>query len=421
MQRLAYSLFLYLIVPLVLLRLWRKGAVSPAYRQRIAERFALGLNFPTRKRIWVHAVSVGETIAAATLIRRLLTDHPDHTILLTTTTPTGSQQVQRLFGDAVEHVYFPYDLPDAVARFLRRTSPELIILMETEIWPNLYAQARAGDIPLMLVNARLSGRSFAKYRKLPGLVRGALQAVSRIVAQGEDDAARFVALGADPAKTVVAGNIKFDLSVDEALVNAGRSLRVSLGDARPVWVAASTHQGEDEQVLQAHRRVLKAFPDALLILVPRHPERFDEVAALCHEQGFSLTRRSETAPPDAGSQVFLGDSMGEMMLFYATSDVAFVGGSLVETGGHNPLEPASLGLPVVTGRCVHNFADVFALLDAEGGVLWAENADDLAERLVTLLGDEERRKAVGQRALSVVQENQGAVEKVLREIDALLE
>lgn len=421
MVRIAYSILLYLLVPLVLLRLWLKGRVSPAYRKRIPERFALGAALGSRatgvRTIWVHSVSVGETIAAAPLVRQLLKQYPEHTVLVTTTTPTGSAQVKRLFGDSVEHVYFPYDLPDAVARFLNRSAPEIILLLETEIWPNLYSAATKRKIPLLLVNARLSEKSFIKYRKLPALVNPTLDRLSAIVAQSGEDAQRFISLGAHPEQVKVAGNIKFDVSVPEEILLDGKELRATIGEARPVWVGASTHVGEDEQLLAAHRRLLQTDPDALLVLVPRHPERFEKVGLLCAQHGYSLQHRSHGGAIAPDTQVLLGDTMGELMLFYSLADIAFVGGSLVDAGGHNPLEPASLGLPIISGQGVYNFLDVYAQLESADAVELVANSEELAQALEAWQENEKVFREKGRRALGVVTANKGGVESIMAEVE----
>ncbi len=411
-----YTLILYLLAPLVFLRLAWRGRANPAYRRRWGERLGLGPAFVDAPRIWLHAVSVGEVVAAAPLIRRLLEDYPAHRLLVTTTTPTGSDELRRRFGEAVEHVYLPFDWPGAVRRFLDRARPRLALVMETELWPNLFHGCRRRGIPLLLLNARLSARSARGYARLGPLTREVLGCVDGIAAREGADAERFVDLGAPPGRVAAVGNIKFDLEVPAEAVAEGARLRQRLGDGRPVWVAASTHSGEDEVVLAAHRRLRVAHPDALLVLVPRHPERFDAVADRCAEAGWPPPRRSRDAWPAAGDPVYLGDTMGELPRLFAAADCAFVGGSLVAVGGHNPLEPAALGLPVLTGPHWFNFAGVYPALMAAGGAREVADAGGLAAALGDWFDDAAARHDAGARARGVVEANRGTLERLLERI-----
>jgi len=418
-MRWLYSLLLYLLTPVVFVRLWLRGRKAPAYRARWGERFGHTGPFAQIPRIWIHAVSVGETIAAAPLVRALKDSYPDHAILITSTTPTGSAQVRRLFGEEVEHCYLPYDLPHVLGRFLQRIRPRILVVMETELWPNLFAACQARTIPVLVVNARLSERSFRGYRKILPLIRPALRA-TLVLAQTEDDAARFRSLGAPKERVVVAGNLKFDQGVPEGVLEEGRALREQLGRGRSIWIAASTHAGEDTPILQAHRRLLAKQPDALLIIVPRHPERFDEVASLVASMGFSLQRRSSADTVDQAIEVFVGDTLGEMMFFYAASDLAFVGGSLVETGGHNPLEPAALGLPVITGPHWFNFSGIYPELLDSGAACQVSDSDELAATLAEWFDNEELRREAGEAGRQVVARNRGALENILTGIKSCL-
>ncbi|MBK1672496.1 3-deoxy-D-manno-octulosonic acid transferase [Ectothiorhodospira shaposhnikovii] len=411
-MRVLYSLILYLITPLVLARLLLRSRANPDYRHRWGERLGWAPRLPDRPRLWVHAVSVGEVAAAAVLVAGLRRRFPGHAILITTTTPTGSAEVIRRFGNSVEHCYLPYDLPDGVARFLARARPERLLVMETELWPNLYRACARRGIPVMVVNARLSARSARGYARIRPLVRQTLAQVSGIAARGEEDARRFLALGARPDQVRVSGNIKYDLTLSDDLIQAAATLRAQVGE-RPVWIAASTHAGEDEQVLAAHRHLLSRWPGALLILVPRHPERFDAVTALCRAQGFTVMHRSAGLPPKVGDAVWLGDTMGELMQLYGVASVAFVGGSLVPTGGHNPLEPAAHGVVVVTGPQVFNFTEVYQALERAGGMCRVVDADGLAEAVSALWADPSARRAMTTAARRVLDENRGAVERVL--------
>ncbi len=397
MIRLLYTLLLLLLTPLALLRLWWRGRGNPDYRLRWGERLGQVPERPARPRLWVHAVSVGETIAAVPLVRAWRAAHPDWAVLITTSTPTGSAQVRRSFGDSVEHCYLPFDLPWLTASFLRRSRPTLAVLMETEIWPNLYAGCERLGLPLLVANARLSDRSFRAYARLRALVAPTLSRVALIAARGAEDAERFVALGAPAARVEALGNLKFDLERSEQTLAQGQAWRAWLGAARPVWIAASTHPGEEEQVLAAHRLLLQQQPTALLVLAPRHPERATAVAELAQAQGWQVLRRSAVAPapalptPDQAAPgeraVLVVDTLGELMDFYAASDIAYVGGSLVPNGGHNPLEPLVLGRPVLSGTRVFNFREVYAELQALAAVTLVDSDAALGQRLGAMLAN----------------------------------
>lgn len=413
-MRFVYSSILYLLTPFFLLHLLRRARKALAYRRRWGERFALyrgGQATPTD--IWIHAVSVGEAEAAFPLVRALKVRYPGNSLLVTTTTPTGSARVRAALGVSVQHVYLPYDLPGAVGRFLRRFQPRLGIVMETEIWPNLYRQCRRSAIPLFLVNARLSEKSARRYRRLSSLVRETLIDVSCIAAQTQRDADRFVALGALPDTVVVTGNIKFDQRVPEGLNNEAEAIRRSLFLQRLVWIAASTHEGEDERLLDVYAELKSRIPALLLVLVPRHPERFDPVAALCRDRGLSVVLRSEDRACDDATDLFLVNTMGELKLFYAAADAAFVGGSLVATGGHNVLEPAGLGIPVLFGPHMFNFDAIARNLVDAGAAVQVADKTALTAELLDLTQNEARRRRMGERGRSFVAENRGALDKTM--------
>jgi 3-deoxy-D-manno-octulosonic-acid transferase len=415
--RTLYTLLLYLLVPLVLLRLAWRGLRAPDYWHRWPERFGF-IEPPLGKQvIWVHAVSVGEVQAAEPLVRSLLEKYPAYTLLVTTVTPTGSARVAALFGGEVAHVYAPYDLPGAVRRFFLRVRPQLAIIMETELWPNLFHACRDRQVPLLLVNARLSAKSMAGYLRVKRLVARTLGNISEIAAQGEADAQRFERLGAQPEVITVSGNLKFEQRMPPSLLERAEVLRRDWGTGRPVWIAASTHEGEDELLLDVFSLLRGRFPDCLLVLVPRHPERFEPVAELCRQRGLNIVLRSEMRPCDAGTRVFVGDSMGELPLFFAAADVAFVGGSLVPHGGHNLLEPAALGIPVVTGPHVFNFTEICDLLLQAGACEKVGNTEALAVTLGRWLGDANERHRVGEQGRAVVEKNRGALQTVLAMID----
>ena len=415
-----YTLFLRLLLPLVLLRLLWRSLRSPAYRRRIAERLVRDAPPAPPAEVWVHAVSVGEVQAAQPLIRHLLTREPPLKVLVTTTTPTGAARVRELFGTSVTHRYTPYDLPGVVGRLLDRVQPGLLIVMETEIWPNTLAQCAARGVPVVLANARLSARSAKGYARLAGLTRETLGRFDLIAAQAQPDARRFLDLGADPQRVRVTGSIKFDLRLPASLQDQSEVMRRTWGGDRPVWVAASTHEGEDELMLAAHRRLRARVPGALLVLVPRHPERFERVASLVTRSGFELVRRSTRSHCTRDTAVFLGDSMGELPIFLAAADAAFIGGSLVPTGGHNPLEAAAVGVPVVTGPYVFNFAAITELLVSEGAAVQVASAAALADLLGDWLTDAARRARIGEQGRQVVERNRGVLPRLIELIEERL-
>lgn len=418
MARFLYSLVFTLCLPLILARLLYRAWRAPAYARRWSERFALGGDLRPGG-IWVHAVSVGEAIAAAPMVRELLRRYPQLPVTLTCMTPTGSEQIRRLFGDEVGHAYLPYDLPWLQRRLIRRLQPRIAITMETELWPNMVAECKRGGVPVVLANGRLSERSARGYQRVARLVRPMFAALDWLAVQSAPEAARFIVLGARPQALSVTGSIKFDLKPSSAVLQGAAQWRGEWGE-RPVWIAASTHAGEDEIILQAHQQVLQQQPQALLILVPRHPERFDAVARLVQQSGLTLARRSAGTQPAMTDQVLVGDSMGELMRFYACADVAFVGGSLIAGGGHNYLEPAALGLPVLSGPHRFNFAEISDLLEQAGALVEVADAGALASQVAQWLGDAELARAAGMAGQAVVRANQGALERLLAGIDLLI-
>ncbi|BBD80742.1 lipid IV(A) 3-deoxy-D-manno-octulosonic acid transferase [Aerosticca soli] len=420
-MRLLYTLALCLAMPFIVLRLLARGMRYRGYHRRWRERFGFFRPLPVTGSLWIHAVSVGEVNAAEPLLKALREAYPQAPLLITTVTPTGSERVRQLFGDTVFHVYLPYDLPVAVARFLARARPRLAVIVETEIWPNLYHACHRRGIPLMIVNARLSERSMRGYALMRGMVRSALRCVSQIAAQSQADAARYRLLGADPERIAVCGNLKFDIPVPVDALQQGAQLRRQWGHLRPVWIAASTHEGEELPVLKAHLEVLKRLPDALLLIAPRHPVRFRPVEHAARSLGFSVATRSVERVPGAGQQVFVIDSMGELMPFYAAADVAFVGGSLVPIGGHNVLEPAVLARPVLVGPHTFNFEEITDTLLGAGAATRVERAEALGECVLGLLLDPPRRERMGSRAEAVFARERGAVRRVMTLIDALLQ
>ena len=419
-MRFFYTIVLYLLMPFMLLRLVARGFKASGYWQCWDERFGFFRDRPGKSAIWVHAVSVGEAQAAIPLINRLADDYPDSPIVVTTTTPTGLAHVRRTLADRVHSGHLPYDLPGSVRRFLSRVNPRVAIIMETELWPNLFAICRNRGVPVVVANARLSERSFNGYRRFSTLTRQTLACVADVAAQGESDAERLRRLGMDPARLSVVGSIKFDLSYPSDLAARGRALRSQLGEGRPVLIAASTHEGEETQVLDAFERIRGRLPEVLLILVPRHPERFDAVAQLCRDRGYLVLRRTEGSDCPLGVSIYLGDTMGELPLLYAAADVAFVGGSLVPIGGHNILEPAALGVPVAVGTHTFNFAEVTDLMVAEGGVRRVESPAELAAVMLNWLQDRQQRQMAGEQGRRVTAANRGAVQRLAAIVGAQL-
>lgn len=420
MNRSLYTLLYYLLLPFVFIRLLWRARKAPNYARRWGERLGF-FQAPERTGgLWLHSVSVGETIAAAPLIKQIQQTYPDLPIVITTMTPTGSDRVRALFGDSVFHVYVPYDIPGAVKRFLAKTRPKMTLVMETELWPNLIHHCFQQRIPVVVANARLSERSARGYSRFPSLVGDMLSKISLIAAQSSGDGERLVNLGLDSEHLRVTGSVKFDIQVPSDVKAQAEDLRLTWGKDRLVWIAASTHEGEDEQVLDAYQQLLASRPETLLVLVPRHPERFNQVADLCLSRGLSIARRSLNEEVDVSTQVLVGDTMGELLLLYAASDIAFVGGTLVETGGHNFLEPAALGLPVFSGPHLFNFTEVSRMLIGAGAMETVENSNELASAILTVLDDRSLSRTMGQAGLAVVEDNRGAQQRVFELIRAFL-
>lgn len=412
MMRLLYSLALYLATPVILALLATRAWREPGYRAAWLQRFGLCPPQVPQGAIWLHAASVGEVQAVAALVRELRTAQPDVPLVLTTMTPAGAAHARRLFGLEVACTCLPFDYPHAVALFLRALRPRLAVVVEMELWPNLFAGLRRHRVPLLLVNARLSAASARNYRRVRPLIAGVLACPQAIAAQTRQHARRLVCLGAPPERVHVAGNLKFDVTLPPSAREQGEALRALMGGERPVWIAASTREGEEERILEAFAQVQEQLPDALLILVPRHPDRFAEVAARVRQGGFNMTTRSSGALPGAETSVFLGDTMGELPVYYAAADLAFVGGSLVPMGGQNVLEPAALGMPVVVGPSTFNFEAAAAQLVARDAMVRVADVHELAATVVSLLGHPERRAAMGRQGCALIDANRGATGQV---------
>lgn len=414
MRRLLYTLALYLLVPGALWHLWRRSRRQPEYLEHVGERFGRYSFEVAGPVIWIHAVSVGETRAAEPLVKALAERHPDHRILLTHTTPTGRATGEQLFGDRVSRGYLPYDLPFAVNRFLDHFRPRAGILMETEIWFNVAHACAARDIPLFLVNARLSERSARGYGRLAVLTKAALRSLRGIAAQTEADAERLTALGAGSIE--ITGNLKFDVAPSAEMEARGRELRSLFGSSRPILLAASTREGEEALVLDAFEQIDIA--GMLLVVVPRHPQRFDEVARLLDARGLKWQRRSTAEPVSADTRIVLGDSMGEMFAYYGACDVAFIGGSLLPLGGQNLIEACAMGKPVLIGPHTFNFSEATDLAVDAGAAIRVTDPAQLATQAARLLNDESLRNAMSTAAAAFTATHRGATARTLQLIEA---
>ncbi len=415
----AYSLVMYALTPLTLIHLISRGFNQRDYFQRWSERFAMYRVPAKAPCLWLHAVSVGEVNAITPLLQRLREHYPDVPLLITTTTPTGSARVKSLFGNQVQHVYLPYDTPGAVNYFLNYFKPKIAIIMETEIWPNLFAEIGKRDIPLLIVNARLSERSMRGYRIISGLMNIAMQAVTQIAAQSLADLQRYQKLGIRASQGQVIGNLKFDVELPTQLTEQAKHWRAAWG-VRPVWIAASTHPEEEAIVIAAHKRVREQHPNALLLWAPRHPERFESVMELVTAEQWLVANRLKHQQPNADSDVFIINTLGELLAFYACADVAFVGGSFQAIGGHNLLEPASLGVPSVVGPHTFNFVDITQWLSDVGAVQQLAAPEELAEAIMRFINDKKLAQQCGQAGRKRIERERGALARTLKIIEQTL-
>jgi 3-deoxy-D-manno-octulosonic-acid transferase len=430
--RFIYTLVLTLAAPFLLFGLYKSKPNKPKFGDRWKEHFGITPKLDSSQRpIWIHAVSVGESIAAIPLIKELKKQDPEMPILVTTTTSTGAEQVAKL-GDLVEHRYMPIDFSWAVKGFLSAIKPTQLLIIETELWPNTLHAVHNAGVPITVVNARLSEKSCNNYAKVQPLFNLLHPCLSKVLCQTESDAARFERLRVDKNKLTVTGSIKFDIQISEDTREKGKALRAELGTNRPVWIAASTHKGEDEQVLDAHKKVLESHPDALLIIVPRHPERFDSVFELCQQRGFNTTRRTDqptTMQPiqttqqqeqytsSELSQVYLGDTMGEMLTLIGAADICFMGGSLIgdKVGGHNVLEPAALGVPVITGPSYYNFTDIVENLRLNHAIHITKSSK-LSQSISMLINNVDERVSISSNCEFVMKNNQNPIIETMRNI-----
>ena len=406
------------MVPLLIWRLFRRGFRDHDYWQRWGERFGYSDQPELLDCVWIHAVSVGEVQAAVPLVEHFLSQAKPHPVVVTTMTPTGSSRVRKLFGNRVHHVYAPYDLPGAVNRFLYRINPMKAIIMETEIWPNLISWCYKRNVPLILANARLSERSAKGYRRIPRLGKLALKRISFIAAQSDADKQRFLSIGANKERIAVTGSIKMDIDLPASLREQGAVLRRRIGLDRAIWVAASTHHGEEEQVLGAFRRIRENIPQSLLVLVPRHPERSDEVEALCRQRDYEVLVRSRERGDEQIRDVYLIDTLGELTQFFAACDAAFIGGSLVPIGGHNMIEASALGVAVVFGPHLHNFQEISTQLLEANAARIIHDSDELAQTMTGLLKDANLRHQLGENGKQYIESNRGALQRLIRIIQS---
>ena len=416
-MRLIYTLLLIVTSPLLLYSLYKKKVGKPVFGARWKEHWGMTPKVSSQNPIWIHAVSVGESIAAIPVIKAMKQAQPDQAIVVTTTTTTGAEQIAKL-GDLVEHRYMPLDFAWCVRRFLQAVKPSRLLIVETELWPNTLHTVHKHHIPITVINARLSERSCLRYQKFSALFNLIRPYVDRILCQYESDAGRFVRLGFQPEQVQVTGSIKFDIEIAPTVLEQGKQLREELGLDRPVWIAASTHEGEDAILLDAHQALLEHFPQALLILVPRHPERFNSVFDLCIKRGFITCRRTFPTPMKQDCQVYLGDTMGELLTLLSAADICFMGGSLIgdKVGGHNLLEPAALGKPLLNGPSYYNFNEIMQLLQSAKAVEICMNAQEITMYLLTLFSHPDKLSQIGERALLVLKDNKGAVKKTLNDI-----
>jgi 3-deoxy-D-manno-octulosonic-acid transferase len=415
-----YILVIHLLLPIVVIRHILLGITNRGYRRGWRERFGFVRSVKTVKKIiWIHAVSVGEVQASRPLVEYLQGAYPQYAILMTTVTPGGAEAVNRIYYGTVTHRYLPYDVPYCVDRFLRVIQPSVLLVMETEIWPVLYFSCHDLSIPIALINARLSIKSLSGYRLVSGLTRLTLGKVTVLAAQTQADAERFISLGAEPGRVSVTGSLKFDVTMPGSVNEEAESVKQVIGK-RPVWIAASTHEGEEEMVLESMSAIIREIPDCLLIIAPRHPERSQRIYKLCRNRGFDTCMYSDPDRDMGRCQIFILDTLGQLPCYYAVSDIAFVGGSFVKIGGHNLIEPASLGLPVISGRHVFNFQHVSSLLEDVNALRIVADTRELADMVVNLLKDNEQRQLMGERGREAVLAHQGKINKLTGLLEGII-
>lgn len=428
-MRFIYTLLLYIVLPLIVLRLLWRSIKAPLYRRRCLERFGFlsaenkrALN-PQHFTLWFHSVSVGETIASRPFVESIINDNPNCQLVITTMTPTGSAQVESLFSDQIQqqkviHNYIPYDLPDSICRFLGAVKPDLVVFMETEVWPNTIHACREKNIPTLLINARLSERSLLGYQRFSALSKPMFSGLTAIAAQTKEDAARLAMLGA--MDITITGSLKSDIAIDSQLEQKAKVLREdwSKAETRKVILAASTHRSEDEFILQAYALLKENHPDILLVIVPRHPERFDEVERLCLKQHYQCQRKSLSLDISLKTDIVIGDTMGELFMFCGACDVVIMGGTFVDNGGHNFLEPAAWGVPILSGHSAYNFAEIAQQLVKTNALVQVDSSEQLAEQLAAIVTDDNLAQQRGDAAKHYIENNKGSLTKVLGVVQA---
>jgi 3-deoxy-D-manno-octulosonic-acid transferase len=420
--RFIYSFLLFVVSPFFLYGLYKNKTNKPKFGKRWVEHFGFcpRLKDNNETPLWIHTVSVGEVIAATPLITALKKQQPQQTIVVTTTTSTGAAEVDKL-GELVEHRYMPLDFSGAVKRFIKTINPDALLIMETELWPNTLHTVHQHNIPITIINARLSERSYLRYQKFQFFFNLLAKNIDQLLCQTEADAQRFIKLGINKEKIEITGSIKFDISITDELKTAGAHLRSELGAKRPVWIASSTHQGEDQLILKAHEIVLKSMPEALLIIVPRHPERFSTVSALSKDTGFNTVSRTSQRKVSNSTSVYIADTMGEMLTLIGAADICFMGGSLLgeKVGGHNLLEPAALAKPCLIGPSFYNFQLITEQLIESGGCIVCPTESAIADHLLKLFADKTAMQEMGALALAVVNKNRGALARTLKGLSAI--
>lgn len=413
-MRAFYSALFNLLIPFILLRLLWRSFKAPQYRKRWRERFAYYDKAVIPQVIWFHAVSVGEAEAVFPLIKRIRVNIPNSRILVTTTTPTGSARVQTVLGEAVQHVYLPYDTPAIVERFMLAFRPMLAVIMETELWPNLFTYCGQNSIPLFVINARLSKKSAKGYRKLPSLIRPLLANIKQVAAQTQEDAERFVAIGAKTEQVTVLGNIKFDLETPEQIIAEGKQLKSRIFKGRFVWIVASTHKGEDQIFLDIYKKLKPNIPELLLVLVPRHPERFGEVGELIRQNDLLEVSRTTNKPCAMGTDIYLANTMGELKMLYAAADIAFVGGSMLPVGGHNILEALAMGVPVLFGPYMANFKEIADKVLMYKAAIQCQGSEAIISAVQRLYVDIDYRNALVAKGEEFILQNRGVIDKLYK-------
>ena len=415
-MRSMYHTLTYILLPFLVLFWFAKSLLNKSYLDRLTQRFGFGYPKLNSGSIWIHAVSVGEVQASIPLVNELRQHYPYKEIIITTVTPTGSKQVKNIFKDAVRTSYIPFETNFAIKNFFNSIKPSVALIMETEIWPNLYKECGSRGIPLILVSARISEKSLINYKRFLPLFRDTLSHGILIAAQSQIDADRFLALGASKDRTWIMGNIKFDFKLPEEILTKAKIYRSKIFPRRHIWIAASTHEHEEEIILEAHKNISKKIENLLLILVPRHPERFAKITQILKEDNWIYSKKSDDQDIPESCQVLLIDTIGELLFFYACSDVAFVGGSLLPVGGHNLLEPAAIGLPIITGAHTFNQKEMTDRLTQVDALRIVHNANSLSSDVIFFLTNTEESKNAGQRGKLIVESNKGAIKSLMKRL-----